>query len=519
MYPTSASHALTGVLSWPMAVTVTLLALLVLLAVFSGTSATLLSLWWNNGAYGHALLLLPISLYLVWRQRWLIAREMPRPTPWVLPLLVLWSLTWDLAYLVDVQTGQQLALLLMLPTVLWTLLGTPVMKRLAFPVGYLLLGLPVWDLLIPYLQHFAAVYSTEILRAMGVPVFLDGQRLSIPSGDFVIADVCAGLRYFLASLSIATLYAYLTYRSTWRCVVFVLVGAGLAALFNWIRVVTIVLLGHLSEMQSPLIEDHLWIGWALFSVALGPLFLFGAWLREPPKVDAKEEAVPPRSSAPGPRGLTFVGVAVAVVGAASVGPILAHAVQDRQPLADSVVISPIPAPKGWSGPFEPRIEWHPEFRGAQAELMHSYEKGGKVATVFIAYYRSERQGAELVNEQNRLYERPPWRQATAGNRYRDLMTDGGQTLRVRETRLRGSTDERLIWSWYYAHGRFLARGFATKLYQLWNRLAGRRGAAMLAVAVEVDDVGSRDRARALLEHFIASSAPPLSSALERAEPD
>src|SRR3546814_9299973 len=57
--------------------------------------------------------------------------------------------------------------------------------------------------------------SDLLLRATGVPTFHSGLLIEIPSGSFVVADVCSGARFLITTLVLGTLMANLFF-ATWR---------------------------------------------------------------------------------------------------------------------------------------------------------------------------------------------------------------------------------------------------------------------------------------------------------------
>lgn len=491
---------------WPPAMVGGAFVLVALLALFAPTVASLGRLWWSSDAYGHGLLVFPLSLYLVWRRRAAISRRTPHIMPWGFPLLALCSIAWAMAYLVHVQVAQQLILVVLLGVVVWALFGSEVLKPLAFPIALLLLAVPVWDVLVPSLQRYTAVHSAYMLRALGVPVFLDGQHLAIPAGDFVVADVCAGLRYLLATLSVAVLYASLTYRTALRGAVLVAGAAMLAVALNWVRVVIVVFIGHLTQMQHPLVRDHMWIGWALFGLGLVPLFALGAWLREEGAPPAAPQVSADGSACPG-RSRRWTAATLVALAALAIGPAVAHAIKARQPPAATIVVPSIAVPAGWAGPLRPDVAWRPRFTGAQARQLVSYERAGRRVTLFIAYYRTESQGAELVNEDNTLYDTDSWdERRSVQRRIRDVQ---GGAFPVQETELRAGGRSRLVWSWYYADGRFMAGRVDTKLHQLWGLLRGAPGAALVAVAADA----APEEARRTLGDFVSAAAPSVAASL------
>ena len=226
--------------AWKVAAPVAVAVLIAALLLYWETVAFTVDFWSRRRAYGHGLLLVPISLFIVWQSRGALARLAPGPQPWGIPVLLGASLLWALARLIDVQLVMQLALLAVIAGVLWTLLGNRVSRVLAFPVAYLLLGIPIWSLLTPFLQDYTATASTVALRAIGVPVHLEAFYISLPSGQFVVEEVCAGLRYLMATMSIAALFAYLNLRRPWLGVVFFLSCVAFSIILNWLRVVIII---------------------------------------------------------------------------------------------------------------------------------------------------------------------------------------------------------------------------------------------------------------------------------------
>ena len=100
---------------------------------------------------------------------------------------------------------------------------------------------------------------------------LDGVSIQIPAGHFVVAEVCAGLRFLLATLSIGVLYAYVANQRWWSITAIGLLSMLFAIVFNWFRVVTIILAGHVFGMDFWLVRDHITFGWVVFVIGLVPL--------------------------------------------------------------------------------------------------------------------------------------------------------------------------------------------------------------------------------------------------------
>ena len=81
--------------------------------------------------------MLPISLWLVWRQRQRLAALTPRAQPWVLLPLLAVAVLWLLADLVVVNAATQFALVAMLVLAVPAVLGVEVTRAILFPLLFL----------------------------------------------------------------------------------------------------------------------------------------------------------------------------------------------------------------------------------------------------------------------------------------------------------------------------------------------------------------------------------------------
>lgn len=260
-------------------------AILVML-VYSPSIAGIVKLW-SFSEYRHGALVLPISSYLLWRNREALAKA--RLAPWWPGLLLVGGLVvfWWLARLLGVQVAEQAAAVLLIPATVSTALGIALLRQALFPLLFLIAAVPMGDGLLPYLMVVTADISTALLRLTGVPVFREGQFLSLPGGNFEVADVCAGVNYLVSGLMISALFAYLTYRSNLKRGVFVGAAALSLILANGLRAFVVMYVASASEMRYLAGRDHVWFGWVLFGVVVIGLFLLGArWADEDEALDA-----------------------------------------------------------------------------------------------------------------------------------------------------------------------------------------------------------------------------------------
>jgi exosortase A len=489
------------------------LALVALLLIFWPTTVFTV-LFWEGTGYSHGYLIVPISLYIVWECRTALAQITPRVQAWGPVLLLGLSILWALAHLVGVQLVMQLALFFAVGVMLWTLLGSEAFKLLAFPFGYLLLAIPIWTLAQPFLQENTAVASTGALRSFGVPVYLETVYIAIPSGQFVVAEMCSGLSYFLAALAVATLFAYLNYRRVTLGALFVAVVVAISIILNWVRVIIIILAGHLSSMDHFLVKEHANFGWVLFTIALVPIFLFGNWLRRFDHIpdDGRPASAVAAERIPESRSKFFVTTVIALL-AVAIGPAtVLWAASKPAPMADIHLQAPL-AEAPWAVTDRLDTRWGAKFLNPDAQVLATYVENGALVSLYIAYYADQRQGAEAINEQNTLYDENRWQPRRQADR-RVALADG-TVLVVREIELvAGNGAERLVWYWYRMGDKRTTSPVVAKLWQLANSLTGSLDGAVIAVSSRRHE--SLDTTRADLEQFLVLMEPRLVAAINRA---
>ena len=200
-----------------------------------------------------------------------------------------------LANLAGVLVVEQFALIAMIPTLVWTLLGLEVAWSIAFPLAFLFFAVPVGEALIPPMMEFTADFTVMALQLTGIPVYREGLFFTIPSGEWSVVEGCSGLRYLIASFTLGTLYGYLTYRSTARRIVFAALAVVVPIIANGLRAYMIVMIAHLSDMRLALGVDHYIYGWVFFGLVMLLLFWIGSFWREDEAPVPETERVGPGS--------------------------------------------------------------------------------------------------------------------------------------------------------------------------------------------------------------------------------
>jgi exosortase A len=501
-------------LGWRVALPLTVAVIVSILAAYWRTAESIVAIWWRSETFAHGFLIVPISVVLIWMKRREVARLAPEADYLGLVLLAGAGLAWLVAAAGQVQVVQQYALTAMIPAAVVAVAGRRVALALAFPLAFLLFGVPVGEVLIPPLMNWTAHFTVAAIRLSGIPVFSEGTFFTIPSGTWSVVEGCSGLRYLIASITVGTLYAYLSYQSFWKRALFVVLSVIVPIIANGLRAYMIVMIADLSDMRLALGFDHLIYGWVFFGFVIFLLFWLGSFWRDPAPDASRDEGTALLSAQP-PSRARMAGSAIVAVAIAAAWPLWA-AHLDRAGAASGTPILASPAGvSGWVIDAAPLTDWRPRYRGASASLFDVYRKGDRAVALYLGYYRHQHRGAELITTTNVMVVQkdPVWGNIGDSKRMEDL--GQGQVV-IRQTRLRSAGQRLLIWDWFRISGRDLSNPYLAKLILARDRLLGR-GDDGAAIILATPYSGDAQHAEKTLREFAAEMLPSIDAALARAK--
>jgi len=505
------------------------LAFLAPFLFYVDTAKSIVSIWNSSETFAHGYVILPISLWLIWRRRDNF-RTMPlRPYRPALGLLLLIGFGWLLARMGEVQVVMQYAFVAMLPAIALAILGRRLSFSLAFPLLFLLLAVPFGEVFIDPLISFTADFTVWALQATGIPVLRNGTRFEIPTGSWSVVEACSGVRYLISSITLGALYAYLTYRSTKRRAIFMLMAVVVPIIANGLRAYMIVMIGHISGMTLAVGVDHLIYGWFFFGLVMFLLFWVGNFWREDQEDTAvtlaaqgvqvahgaaRADAV--RGSAAMPASASAViTMALAILVSIAIWPLYAL-YSDRATFnAAPVRLGTIDFKTAAAQPFTP---WVPRYAAADAAFTGTFAQpvvpaadvSERPVGVTILYYRNQRNGKALISSSNRLVgEKDALHQLRSGKRTEAI---GGRTLALRESTLQGPTGTMLVWQWYWVGNVFTSNDYAGKLLQAKDKLL-LRGDDGAAILLSVPYTRDAEAARVSLRMFLNTNLSAIEAAL------
>jgi len=483
--------------------------LLVVLAIFWPTTASMIEIWWRSETFQHCFVVIPIVLWLVWGERARLAAAPMQPFWPGLALIALLGLVWLLGVLGAAQIASHFALIGLIGAVVLTAFGTAWARILWFPLLFLFFAVPFGEALVPRLMDWTAEVTIWALKLTGVPVYREGVHFVIPTGQWSVIEACSGIKFLIASIMAGSLYAWLIYRSPGRRIAFIAASIVVPLLANWLRAYSIVMIGHLSNNRLMTNEDHIVFGWVLF----GAIMLFMYWLGTRWREDTDE--VLPSAPAPKPEW-TRVAVATAAVGAAVVAwPAIAHVLMQPVGPAGSIdIVAPEPA-GGWVKDEGSFSSWTPDLEGFSNKQTFVYRKGTQQVALFVASYRHQTQAAQVGSSANQLAKttNERWKQTARGHAEPPVPGESGVASSVRMGELRGprSSDGLLVWHWYWVGSAPTASEAQTKLELARARLLRRPDTALWIAAY-----APAEEARGAAERSLGEFARDMGLSLQHA---
>ncbi len=466
-----------GLGDWSLPLAALALCLATATIAFWDTLASLVILWANSDAYGHGFFIVPIAAYLIWRRRDLVMTLESRPAPLGLVLTLAACLVWLVSEAAAIALVSQLAFVAILQSLVLTILGWRVVAVLLFPLAYLYLMVPFGDFLIPSLQDLTAEAVVRMLRVLDIPVFIDGIFLSIPTGNFEIAEACAGLRFMIATVVLGLVYAHLVYESLWRQVLFMALAIVVTIVANWLRALGIVVVAYATDHEVAVGVDHLVYGSVFLSIVILILFLLGLTFRdreiEPSEVNSGQPPITTTSFHPSGRVLATSALGAMIL--LAVTSVYAAQITGKADRAYHVTLeAPTIAPP-WVRREGPGSDWSPEYVNADRELLARYRSEEKVADLYVAFYADQREGAEVVNIANKPANGERW--ARLEDTQVDLSLGGDAVSGIGTVLQSADGSKRLVVRWFWVDGVFTASPQVAKLIQVRAIVLDRQRAA------------------------------------------
>ncbi len=254
--------------------TIAMLGLLVLLP----TLRWLVNEWWSNDYYSHGLLVPVVSAYFAWR---LLPRVERKPSNLGLFLLVAALLVYLVALFQRAFFVASLGMIGIFAGIVWYLLGWAALKRLAFPLAFLvfMVPLPFVEASSLPLSLLTGRISTQVMQALGMDITVQGASVTLPNANLVVGAQCSGLRSIVALFTLVAVFAYVVEGPLISKLLLALSAIPIAILGNIMRVSSLLWVADRWGVDAGFKYYHDYSGIFFFLFAFLCLILLGQILR------------------------------------------------------------------------------------------------------------------------------------------------------------------------------------------------------------------------------------------------
>jgi len=133
--------------------------------------------------------------------------------------------------------------------------------------------------------RLVATHITSVVChvGLGINVLQEGTRIFDSHGayQYEVAAACSGIRSLVATLALATIYAFVKLRSPWRRLLVVFSAVPLAVASNVLRLTSIIVSAEaFGQSAGNYVHKNYWLSLLPYMVAMGGIGLVGRWLRE-----------------------------------------------------------------------------------------------------------------------------------------------------------------------------------------------------------------------------------------------
>lgn len=225
--------------TFPVNAVVLLIVLAALVALYFPVLVKMAQDWKTDDNYSHGFFIPLISGYMIYAMRAELQQIRLRPKNWGLLLFVA-----GLGQLYIARVGsefflQRTSIILVLLGMVLFLLGTAIARRLLLPIAYLIFMVPlpaiIWNKIAFPMQLFSSAITENVIQAIGIPVFREGNVLHLAQTTLEVVDACSGLRSLTTMFALSVALAWFSGYPVWKKWTLFFAAAPIAIFANIVR--------------------------------------------------------------------------------------------------------------------------------------------------------------------------------------------------------------------------------------------------------------------------------------------
>ncbi len=255
--------------------------------LYYSTFLELAGVWVRDEDYSHGFLVVPVSLYLIWRKREKIIGKPVEPSRLGFAFLSAWAFLYFLGIGAEISVFERVSLIVFIFGALLSTAGIRITRVVAFPVLFLIFMIPIpseiYTMLTNPLKLFATTCSVNILQLFDIPVLQEGNLIQLPNYSMKVVVACSGIRSLISVIAMAFLMGYILFASNIQRFILLVFSVPVSLLGNVVRITLTGLLAyylssHLAEGYSHLVAGILTLALSFLCLLMGSVAI--QWLEQ-----------------------------------------------------------------------------------------------------------------------------------------------------------------------------------------------------------------------------------------------
>lgn len=158
------------------------------------------------------------------------------------------------------------------------LFGEQKLRIVWFPFLFLLFMFPMPQAMIGLisfpLKIFAAKAGVWVTSLFGIPIYLEGFNITIPTGQLLVGNPCSGLRSLIAFMALGSIFAYMEPISIVKKWILFFISIPVALLSNIVRIPILIIISNYWGLEAAAPDTMIHTASGLFVFVLGFLLIF-----------------------------------------------------------------------------------------------------------------------------------------------------------------------------------------------------------------------------------------------------
>ena len=245
---------------------------LMLAGLYYDVIVKMASQWIDDPNNSHGFLVPLISAYLLWEKRDEIKDVDIVPSNFGLLVLVFGILLLVVGSIAAELFTMRFSLIIVMSGLIIFLAGFSLFRAVLLPLGYLILMIPIpfilYNAIAFPLKLLAAKSAVAFLRLIEIPVYRDGNIITLAQTTLEVADACSGIRSLMSLIALGIALSYFTQSGWMRRVLLVFLAVPVAIFVNVVRVIGTGILAHYFGEKAATGFFHEFSGFVMFAVAM-----------------------------------------------------------------------------------------------------------------------------------------------------------------------------------------------------------------------------------------------------------